>query len=143
MQGNEQKLDLERLKNDPSLEEVLKLTQSLFSNLPDTKSVQSTQKTPVQNDLNKEAVDSLLKTAKTIVNPTTLSLLSNSFNQAGTTKTIEKPTSFSKQKVELLEDDLNRVKRELIETQSLLAETNQHLKELETEIAFLKRRRRR
>ncbi len=128
--------DIDRLKNDPSLNEVLSLTKAIFNKLP-----QEADDEKSENLKPSEAsIHSLLTTAQSIINPTTLSLLSNSLKQQEIKS--DKP-EISSQEFHQLTSSMIAIKEELNLTKIELEEKSQRLAALESEVRSLKRRRRR
>jgi hypothetical protein len=141
---NKPQIDL--LKKDPSLNEILNIAQGLLTKMPETqtnKIAAESEMTSSAKQLNKSSLDSLLTTAKSIVNPTTLSLLSKTVNQAETKGKGSTETANLKLSIEQLTAELNQVKEELAQMKNGILEKNHQLEEMETEIQLLKRRRRR
>ncbi|MCM3121883.1 MULTISPECIES: hypothetical protein [unclassified Mesobacillus] len=132
-------IDIDRLKKDPSLNEVLNLTQAIFKKLPqetnDEKPINS--KPAETTTFNQDSIQSLLTTAQSIINPATLSLLSNALKQQSNKSEI------SRQAVDELTSSMNALKEELKQVKTELAERNQRLTALESEVKSLKHRKRR
>jgi peptidoglycan hydrolase CwlO-like protein len=132
-------IDIDRLKKDPSLNEVLNLTQAIFNKLPqetnDEKPINS--KPAETTTINQDSIQSLLTTAQSIINPATLSLLSNSLKQQSN------KSENSRQAVDELTSSMNALKEELKQVKTELAERNQRLTALESEVKSLKYRKRR
>jgi uncharacterized coiled-coil DUF342 family protein len=140
------KPQIDLIKKDPSLNEILNIAQGLLTKIPEMKSNETaaeSEMTSTAKQLNKNSLDSLLTTAKSIVNPTTLSLLSKTVNQAETKGKGNAETANLKQAIQELTAELNQVKEDLAQTKNSIAEKDHQLKEIETEIQILKRRRRR
>lgn len=144
MNENDVKPLVERLKNDPSMDEILNFTQEVLSKLPEktNENVNDNKKTAENTQVNAEALNSLVAAAKTFVNPTTLSLLSKTLNQSEIKK--QDSNAFSlKLEVEQLSAELAEIKKQLNETKIQLAEKSEHLDGLKTTVQNLKRRKRR
>jgi archaellum component FlaC len=140
------KPQIDLIKKDPSLNEILNIAQGLLTKIPEMKSNETaaeSEMTSTAKQLNKNSLDSLLTTAKSIVNPTTLSLLSKTINQPETKRKDSPECASLKQAIQELTAELNQVKEDLAQTKNSKAEMDQQLKEIETEIQLLKRRRRR
>jgi archaellum component FlaC len=140
------KPQIDLIKKDPSLNEILNIAQGLLTKIPEMKSNETaaeSEMTSTAKQLNKNSLDSLLTTAKSIVNPTTLSLLSKTINQPETKRKDSPESASLKQAIQELTAELNQVKEDLAQTKNSKAEMDQQLKEIETEIQLLKRRRRR
>ncbi|WP_079509277.1 hypothetical protein [Mesobacillus jeotgali] len=135
---------LERLKRDPTLTDVLNITQAILKKFPEetTEDETGTAKTAENPQMNQDAINSLLTTAKSIVNPTTLSILSKSMNQPKKNIDNSEVTNL-KVTVEKLTSSMDELKETLKSIQSQLEEKNNRLSALETEVNSLKRRRRR
>jgi DNA repair ATPase RecN len=142
MNEKEIKPYIDRLKKDPSLNEILNFTQSFLKkyshNGKSTEKIESEKGT----QLNAEALTSLVTTAQSFINPTTLSLLSTTLSQPEIKE--EDSNSFSLEfKVEQLSAELSKVIEDLNEAKVQLAERSQRLEELEATVLYLKRRKRR
>ncbi|MBT2681068.1 hypothetical protein J7E38_18925 [Bacillus sp. ISL-35] len=135
-------IDIDRLKKDPSLNEVLNFTKAIFKKLPhETNGEESVYLKPHEtNRINQESIYSLLTTAQSIINPATLSLLSNSLNQP---ENNSDKSEISSQAFDQLTSSMNAIKEELKQTKIELEEKSQRLAALESEVKSLKRRRRR
>lgn len=142
MNVNEVKPYIDRLKKDPSLNEILNFTEAILKKLPENEKATDKIEAPKDNQLNAETLNSLVTTAQSFINPTTLSLLSRTLNQSEI-KEKDSDTTSLKHKVEQLSAELSEVKEELNQTKIQLAEKIQRLEELETTVQYLKRRRRR
>ncbi|WLR56889.1 hypothetical protein LC048_08490 [Mesobacillus subterraneus] len=142
MNENEVKPYIDRVKNDPSLNEILHFTESILKKLPENEKATDKIEAPKDNQLNAETLNSLVTAAQGFINPTTLSLLSRTLNQSEI-KEKDSDTTSLKDKVELFSADLSEVKEELKQTKTQLAEKTHRLEELETTVQYLKRRRRR
>jgi DNA repair ATPase RecN len=142
MNENEVKPHIDRLKKDPSLNEILNFTQAILKKIPENEKATDKIEAPKDNQLNAEKINSLVTTAQSFINPTTLSLLSKHLNQSEI-KEKDSDTTSLKHKVEQHSAELREVKEELNQTKIQLAEKIQRLEELETTVQYLKRRRRR
>ncbi|MBT2686127.1 hypothetical protein [Bacillus sp. ISL-37] len=142
MNENEVKPYIDRLKKDPSLNEILNFTEAILKKLPENEKATDKIEAPKDNQLNAETLNSLVTAAQSFINPTTLSLLSRTLNQSEI-KEKDSDTTSLKHKVEQLSAELSEVKEELNQTKIQLTEKNQRLEELETTVQYLKRRRRR
>lgn len=142
MKDHEIKPHIDRLKKDPSMNEILNFTQAILKKLPDNEKTTDNSATVNDNQSNADSINSLVTAAQSFINPTTMSLLSRTLNQTE----IKKEDSNSptlKIKVEQLSAELSEVKEELNQAKIQLAEKSQRLEELETSVQYLKRRRRR
>jgi DNA repair ATPase RecN len=142
MNENEVKPYIDRLKKDPSLNEILNFTEAILKKLPENEKATDKIEAPKDNQLTAETLNSLVTAAQSFINPTTLSLLSRTLNQSEI-KEKDSDTTSLKHKVEQLSAELSEVKEELNQTKIQLTEKNQRLEELETTVQYLKRRRRR
>ncbi|MBT2637955.1 hypothetical protein [Bacillus sp. ISL-39] len=145
MNENDIKPHIDRLKKDPSLNEILNFTQAVLkksSEKPDEGKVTDHIKADGNNQLNADTLDTLVASAQSFLNPATLSLLSKTLNQSELKKEDSKSSSL-KHKVEQLSAEMNEVREELNQTKTQLAEKNKRLEELEETVQYLKRRRRR
>ncbi|WP_102263072.1 hypothetical protein [Mesobacillus jeotgali] len=142
MNGNEIKPHIDRLKKDPSLNEILNFTQTFLKKIPENEKAADKIEAPKENQLSAEKINSLMTTAQSFINPTTLSLLSKNLNQSEI-KEKDSDTTSLKHKVEQLSAEWSEVKEELKQTKIQLAEKIHRLEELETTVQYLKRRRRR
>ena len=146
MNENDVKPLVERLKNDPSMDEILNFTQAMLNKLPET----NEEKTADHKDtsesinisINKESLNSLMKAVQSIVNPATISYLSKTFKQPES-KEDDSGAANLKDKVDQLSAELEQIKEELSQTKAGLADNSQNLEILETEVKYLKGRRRR
>ena len=140
MKDHEIKPHIDRLKKDPSMNEILNFTQAILKKLPDNEKTTDNSATVNDNQSNADSINSLVTAAQSFINPTTMSLLSRTLNQTE----IKKEDSNSptlKIKVEQLSAELSEVKEELNQAKIQLAEKSQRLEELETSVQYLKRRR--
>jgi uncharacterized coiled-coil DUF342 family protein len=140
------KPQIDLLKKDPSLNEILNIAQVLLTKIPEKQSNETAAESEIPStakQLNNSSLDSLLTTAKSIVNPTTLSLLSKTVNQAETKGKGNTETANLKLAIEQLTAELNQVKEDLAQMKNGIVEKNQQMEEMETQIQVLKRRRRR
>lgn len=140
------KPDIDLLKKDPSLNEILKIAQGLLTKIPEMQSNETEAKsemTSTAKQLNKSSLDSLLTTAKNFVNPTTLSLMSKTVNQPETKGKDSTETSNLKLPIDQLSAELNQVKEDLAQMKIRIVERDLQLKEIESDLQHLKRRRRR
>lgn len=140
------KPQIDLLKKDPSLNEILNMAQGLLTKIPEMQSNETAAKsemTSTAKQLNKSSLDSLLTTAKSIVNPTTLSLLSKTVNQPETKRKDSTETANLKRAIEQLTAELSQVKEDLAQMKIRIVERDLQLKEIETDLQHLKRRRRR
>lgn len=142
MNENEIKPHIDRLKKDPSLNEILNFTQAILKKIPENEKAADKIDAPKENQLSSEKLNSLMTTAQSFINPTTLSLLSKNLNQSEI-KEKDSDTTSLKHKVEQLSAEWSEVKEELNQTKTQLEEKIHRLEELETTVQFLKRRRRR
>jgi DNA repair ATPase RecN len=142
MQDKEIKPHIDRLKKDPSMNEILNFTQAILKKLPESEKTTDNSQTDNGNKSNAETINSLVTAAQSFINPTTLSLLSRTLNQTEIKKD-DSNSSTLKLKVEQLSAELSEVKEELNHAKIQLAEKSQRLEELETSVQYLKRRRRR
>ncbi|CAM3997534.1 hypothetical protein [Mesobacillus thioparans] len=135
-------IDIDSLKKNPSLNEVLNLTTAIFKKLPqETNNEKTVNLKPAEtNHINQDSIQSLLTAAQSIVNPTTLSLLLNSLKQQENKS--DKP-EISSQAFDQLSSSMNAIKEELKQTKIELEEKSQRLAAMESEVKSLKRRRRR
>jgi DNA repair ATPase RecN len=142
MEDNEIKPHIDRLKKDPSMNEILNFTQAILKKLPENEKTTDNSQADNDNQKNAETINSLVTAAQSFINPTTMSLLSRTLNQ---TEIKKEDSNFStlKIKVEQLSAELSEVKEELNQAKIQLAEKSQRLEELETSVQYLKRRRRR
>lgn len=142
MNENEVKPYIDRLKKDPSLNDILNFTEAILKKLPENEKATDKIESPKDIQLNAETLNCLVTAAQGFINPTTLSLLSRTLNQSEI-KEKDSGTTSLKNKVEQLSTDLSEVKEELKQTKTQLAEKTHRLEELETTVQYLKRRRRR
>ena len=142
MNENEVKPHIDRLKKDPSLNEILNFTQAILKKIPENEKAADKIEAPKENQLSAEKLNSLMTAAQSFINPTTLSLLSKNLNQSEI-KEKDSDTTSLKHKVEQLSAEWSEVKEELNQTKIQLAEKIHRLEELETTVQYLKRRRRR
>lgn len=135
-------IEIDRLKKDPSLNEVLNLTKSILKKLPqETNGEESVNLKPIEpNHINKDSIHSLLTTAQSIINPATLSLLSNALKQP---ENKNDNSEISRSSFEQLTYSMNALKEELKQVKTELVERNQRLTALESEVKSLKHRKRR
>jgi chromosome segregation ATPase len=144
MNESEIKPHIDRLKKDPSLNEILNFTQAIIKKMPEginetaTENIEPAEK----NKLNVDTLNSLMTTAQSFVNPTTLTLLSKAIKQTEVKDESSEITSL-KLEFEQLSAEMSEIKEELNQTKTQLAEKIQRLEELETTVQYLKRRRRR
>ncbi|MBT2693805.1 hypothetical protein [Bacillus sp. ISL-55] len=142
MNENEVKPYIDRLKKDPSLNEILNFTEAILKKLPENANATDRIEAPKDKQLSAATLNSLVTTAQSFINPTTLSLLSRTLNQSEIKEENSDTTSL-KLKVEQLSAELSEVKEEFNQTKLQLIEKNQRLEELEATVQSLKRRRRR
>lgn len=145
MNENETKPYIDRLKKDPSLNEILNLTQAILKKSSDKKDEgkgSDILKAAENKQLSTDTLDTLKASAQSFLNPTTLSLLSRTLNQSEMKKE-DSSSSSLKLKVEQLSAEMNEVREDLDETKTQLAEKSKRLEELEATVQYLKRRRRR
>ncbi|WP_213367880.1 hypothetical protein [Mesobacillus boroniphilus] len=138
MNDKEIKPHIDRLKKDPSLSEILNFTEAIIKKLPeDTKENVTENNIPaVKNQLNADTLNSLVKSAQSFVNPTTLSLLSRALNQSEIKD--ENPESPNlRLEIEHLSAELSEVKEELNQIKIQLAEQSQRFEDLETNVQIL------
>lgn len=141
---NDIKPHIERLKKDPSLNEIFNFTQEVLKKLPEKTNENATdhKKTTENNPVNADTLNSLVTAAQSFVTPTTLSLLSKTLKQSEIKEENSKITSL-KLEFEQLSAEVAEVKQQLNETKIQLAEKSKRLEEIETTVQNLKRRRRR
>ncbi|NKE06101.1 hypothetical protein [Mesobacillus selenatarsenatis] len=131
---------IDSLKKEPSLDGILNFTQAIFNQLPEENNDEVSQSQ--NNHFNADNLNSLMAAVQGFVNPTTLSLLSKTLNKSDTKKEDANTTSLENEN-EKLSAELNEVKEQLNAMKSDLAENSKRLQELESEVQYLRRRRRR
>ncbi|UYZ20265.1 hypothetical protein [Mesobacillus jeotgali] len=142
MNENDMKPHIDSFKKDPSLNEILNFTQAILKKLPENEKTNDNSQANNENKPNAETINSLVTTAQSFINPTTLSLLSRTLNQTENKKE-DSNSSTLNLKVEQLAAELSEVREELNQAKIQLSEKGQRLEELEATVQFLKRRRRR
>lgn len=137
---------IDSLKKEPSLDGILNFTQAIFNQLPEEHNDEVSQSQ--NNHFNADNLNSLMAAVQGIVNPTTLSLLSKTLNKSDSKKEDANTTSLENETEKLsyeneqLPVELNEVKEQLNVMKCELAENNKRLQELESEVQYLRRRRR-
>jgi chromosome segregation ATPase len=131
---------IESFKKEPSLAGILNFTQTIFNQLPEERKEENGHSQKSQ--LNADHLNSLMTAVQGMVNPTTLSLFSKTLNKSDSKKE-EANTSGLENKVEQLLGELKDVKVQLDAMKSELAENNKRVDGLESEVQYLRRRRRR
>ena len=131
---------IDSLITDPSLDGLLNFTQAIFNQLPEDTNEKGTPSQKSQ--LNADNLNSLMTAVQGVVNPTTLSLLSKALNNSDSKKEDASTTSLENE-TEQLSVALNEVKVQLDEMKSELAANNKRVEELESEVQYLRHRRRR
>ncbi|MFT9596922.1 hypothetical protein [Mesobacillus sp.] len=145
MNENDIKPHIDRLKKDPSLDEILNFTEVILKNSSKKKDegkVADSFKAAENNQSSADSLNSLVTTVQSFINPTTLSLISKTLNPSDI-KEQDSDTTSLKQKVEQLSAELSEVKVALNQTKTQLAEKSQRLEKLEASVEYLKSRRRR
>jgi chromosome segregation ATPase len=140
MNEKDLKPHIESLKKEPSLDGILNFTQAIFNQLPEGRKDDNCHSQKSQ--LNADNLNSLMTAVQGFVNPTTLSLFSKTLNKSDSKKE-EANTSGLENKVEQLLGELKDVKVQLDAMKSELAENNKRVDGLESEVQYLRRRRRR
>lgn len=144
MNENESKPNIDRFLKNPSLTEIVNMTQEIINLLPeDTKDKATNNSSPSEkNQLNVATLNSLVTNVQSIVNPTTLSLLNKTLKLSEAKEEDSEITSLTIE-VEQLSAELKEVKEGLNQVKTQLAEQSQRFDELETTVKNFKRRRRR
>lgn len=138
---------IDSLKKEPSLDGILNFTQAIFNQLPEENNDEVSQSQ--NNHFNADNLNSLMAAVQGFVNPTTLSLLSKTLNKSDAKKEDANTTSLENETEQLFYENeklsavLNEVKEQLNAMKSDLAENSKRLQELESEVQYLRRRRRR